>query len=372
MIALLGPKGTALYTGSSNCTRRGLGLGGPRNWEAGLVYRLGPRRDVLEQLLAFAGPPIEVTPGNPLATQKPERRDEPPAPRFLADVTLAGTTLTVRFREGEAVPPDLRVLMEDPAAADDRRYWLLYRAADRGGPEPEATADLRTCPRCDASEAVVAASRPEKVAPHVQVEVRWQGASALFPVRFLNKAELPLLLLGRKPSEGELIDYFLFGREPAETEDELAGRDKGAGRGADDPLDMRRILAYFMRRFVQAIPGIEAEIERAAYGRNALEAALRGTTSPLALAEHAAASLTRAPAPDEPTKSPTAVGFQLVEILAALGRSRARIQDAELQACFDPVTGRCRELLDALALAHPELRAEGFRRYRATIGEGVV
>jgi hypothetical protein len=370
MIVLSGPKGAALYAGSSNCTRRGLGLGGPRNWEAGLVYWVGPRRDLLDQLLAFAGPPVEVTPGNPVVTRKPDRRDESPAPRFLAEVTLAGTTVTVRFREGEAVPPDLRVLMEDPAAGDDRRYWLLYRAADRAGPEPEAMADLRTCPRCDASEVVVAADRPEKVAPNVQVEVRWQGVSPLFPVRFLNKTELPLLLLGRKPSEGELIDYFLFGREPAETEDELAGRDKGAGRGADDPLDTRRILAYFMRRFVQAISGIEAEIERAAYGRKALEAALRGTTSPLALAEHAAASLTRPRAPDEPTKSPTAVGFQLVEILAALGRSRERVQDPELQACFDPVMGRCRELLDALALAHPELRASGFRRYRAAIGEG--
>jgi hypothetical protein len=287
-------------------------------------------------------------------------------------VTLAGTIVTIRFREGEAIPPDLRVLMEDPAAGDDHHYWLLYRAADSTGPELEVTADLLTCPRCDASEAVVLADPPEKITPHVQVEVRWQGVVGLFPVRFLNKAELPLLLLGRKPSEGELIDYFLFGREPAETEDEFVGRDKGTGRGADDPLDTRRILAYFMRRFVQAIPGIESEIERAAYSRNSLEAALRGPTSPQALAEHAAASLRRPPAPDEPTKSPTAVGFQLVEILAALRRSRARVQDPELQACFDPVIGHCRQLLDSLVQTKPELQAEGFCSYREVIGEGGV
>src|SRR5262249_57017328 len=136
-----------------------------------------------------------------------------------------------------------------PGGGAARRYWLLYRTTDSTGPALEATTDLLICPRCNAIEEVIVEDRPEKVAPHVQVEVRWQGVSALFPVRFLNKAELPLLLLGRKPSEGELIDYFLFGREPAETEDELIGRDKGAGAGADDPLDTRRILAYFMRRF---------------------------------------------------------------------------------------------------------------------------
>ena len=35
MILLDGAQGSVLYAGSSNCTRRGLGLGGPMNWEAG-------------------------------------------------------------------------------------------------------------------------------------------------------------------------------------------------------------------------------------------------------------------------------------------------------------------------------------------------
>jgi hypothetical protein len=369
MIALSGPKGTVLYIGSSNCTRRGLGLGGPRNWEAGFMYRVGPKRDLLHNLLAFADRPIEVVPGSPVPTRKPERRADLPAPWFLSEVTLAGTSVTVRFRAGQAIPADLRILMEDPAAGDDRRYWLLYRATDHSTPRADETVDLLHCPRCDPSETLSPGDRQEKVVPHVQVEVRWQGLSVPFPVRFENKTELPLLLLGRKPSEGELIDYFLFGREAAETDEDYTWRTNGAERGSDDPLDTRRILAYFMRRFVQAIPGVEAEIEGAAYSRNSLEAALRGPTSPLALAEHAAASLGRPPAPDEPAKTPTAVGFQLVEILAALARSRMRVQDPELQGCFTPVVGRCHELLDGLTARHPELEEEGFRRYRSLIGE---
>jgi hypothetical protein len=193
--------------------------------------------------------------------------------------------------------------------------------------------------------------------------------STVFPVRFENKAELPLLLLGRRPSEGELIDYFVYGREPEDSEETGHDQNGEVQSRPEDPLDTRRILSYFIRRFVQAVPGIEAEIERSAYSRGALEAALRGPTSPLALAEHAAQSLGRAPAPDEPRKTPVAVGFQLVEIVAALRREQAKTQDEELRACFTPVIARCRSLLDALAAKYPELQAAEFRRYRSLFAE---
>jgi hypothetical protein len=368
MIVLSGPKGTALYVGSSNCTRRGIGLTRPGNWEAGFVYRLVPKRDFLSRLLAFAGPALEVMPGGLVPARKPEFRAPRPAPLFLSEVTVAGGVVRVRFRDGVSVPTDLRILMQDAAKED--RYWLLYRATDHSTPGSEYTVDLTRCPRCDATESVILGETSERPIPHVEVEVRWQGLSVQFPVRFENKLELPLLLLGRRPSEGELIEYFLFGREPGESEEENGMRSDTNWGGTDDPLDTRRILAYFMRRFVQAIPGIESEVGRAAYSRPALEAALKGPTSPLALAEHAAGSLSRT-APGEPTKTPTAVAFQLVEILAALGRCRSRVTDPDLQACFTPVTDRCRELLDGLVAAQRELQDDGFRRYRLLIAEGV-
>jgi hypothetical protein len=131
-------------------------------------------------------------------------------------------------------------------------------------------------------------------------------------------------------------------------------------------------LAYFIRRFVQAIPGIEAEIERASYSRTALDATLRGPTSPLELAEHAFASLSRLPSPDEPKKTVTAVGFQLTEILAALLRSRERVEDPDLRACFDPVVTRCRELLGELVEKQPELQDSAFRLYQERFVGGTL
>lgn len=367
MIVLDGSAGSILYSGSSNCTRRGLGLGGATNWEAGFVYRLTPKqRKRMQALLAFAGAATEVLPDQTPKTEKPSREEELAVPSFLSEIKAVGTTVTVTFRESVPIPDDLVILMEIPSRASERGYWMLHRQQSGTGPLVEIVSDLGRCPRCDENLLEIPQDLDgEPILPHVFVEVRWQGQTALFPVRFDDKTALPLLLVGRKLTESELIEYFLFGREP----DDGDGGDGGPGlngpeRGPDGPIDTRRILTYFIRGFVQAIPGIEAEVQRASYSRTALEAALRGPTSPLELIERAFTSLSRPPAPDEPVKTPTAVGFQLTEILAALLRCQAQVEDLSLKACFDPVVARCQELISKLVDAHPELRNTAFRLYQ--------
>jgi len=368
MILVDGMAGSVLYAGSSNCTRRGLGLGGPYNFEAGFVYRLTRRqRKQVSDLLIFAGPATEVRADSTPSTVQPSSEEETFVPRFIAEIVAAGTIVTVRFRE--TVPADLVILMPIPASAADSGYWLLYRADAHGQPSTQdVSVDLAQCQRCDERlEPLPTASSGQQILPHVFVEVRWEGHSATFPVRFDDKTRLPLLLVGRKPTEGELIEYFLFGTEPEEWEQGGGLPGESGAPATDAPIDTSRILTYFIRRFVQAIPGIEAEIKRAGYSRASLDAALRGPTSPLELAERAYASLTRDPAPDEPAKTPTAVGFQLTEILAALLRCQAHVTDSDLQECFQPVIARCRGMLDTLVSKQPELQSEGFRLYQQRI-----
>jgi hypothetical protein len=128
MLLLDGPGGSVLYVGSSNCTRRGLGLGGPTNWETGFVYRLTPKhRRQLDSLLAFFGPATEVLPDKPPKTVKPAREEDAPVPSFLTEVTAEGTKVTVRFREGEERPNDLVILMEIPSRLSESGYWLIHR-----------------------------------------------------------------------------------------------------------------------------------------------------------------------------------------------------------------------------------------------------
>ncbi len=376
MILLDGRDGSVLYVGlPPNCTRRGLGLGGPTNHEAGFVYSPTPRlRKQIAGLLGFAGPPSEVLADSlPATVTNPPPAEEAAVPDLSsAEVVVTGTrVVTIRFRE--AVPGDLVLLMPIPTKAGDAGYWVLYRADASGAPSDQPVeADLADCPRCDEGLRPLAAETPgQPILPHVFVEVRWGGHSATFPVRFDDKALLPLLLVGRKPTEGELIDYFLFGKEPDEWNDgsDLPGED-AAGDTPDVPIDTRRILAYFIRRFVQAIPGIEAEVQRAAYSRAALDAALRGPTSPLELAERAFQSLSRPPAGDEPQKTPIAVGFQLTDILAALLRCEDAVADPDLKQCFCPVIARCRELLNTLVAQQPDLQAGAFPNYLARIAGG--
>ena len=259
--------------------------------------------------------------------------------------------------------------MPIPARAADAGYWLLYRADAHGQPSAQnVSVDLASCQRCDERlEPLPADPSGQQILPHVFVEVRWEGHSATFPVRFDDKTRLPLLLVGRKPTEGELIEYFLFGTEPDEWEEGGGLPGESEAPATDAPIDTSRILAYFIRRFVQAIPGIEAEIRRAGYSRASLDAALRGPTSPLELAERAFASLTRPPAQDEPAKTPTAVGFQLTEILAALLRCQAACHRFRVAGVLP---ARHRELQGNVGhpcLEQPELQSEGFRLYQQRI-----
>ena len=369
VILVDGKEGSVLYAGSSNCTRRGLGLGGPSNSEAGFVYRLTPRqRKQLVGLLEFAGPATEVYADHVPATAQPTDDEKAFVPTFLAEVIASGSMVTVHFRD--VVPPDLVLLMPIPARVGDAGYWFLFEADPLKESLPDATTlDLKTCQKCDDQlKPLPTDSSCQQTQPHVFIEARWQGHSATFPVRFDDKAQLPLLLVGRKPTEGEMIEYFLFGTEPEDGDDGNGLTGAGTkGPKPDAPINTSRILAYFIRRFVQAIPGIETEIRRAGYSRASLDAVLRGPISPLELAERAYISLNRPPTHNEPQKSPTAVGFQLTEILAALLRSKEFISDSELQACFDPVILRCKEMLSMLVSEQAELQSQGFRLYQSTI-----
>lgn len=369
VILVDGTAGSVLYAGSSNCTRRGLGLGGPSNSEAGFVYRLTPRqRKQLVGLFKFAGPATEVHADRVPATAQPTDGEEAFVPTFLAEVIASGSMVTVHFRD--VVPPDLVLLMPIPARAGDAGYWFLFEADPLKESPPDATTlDLKICQKCDDQLKPLPTDLScQQNQPHVFIEARWQGHSATFPVRFDDKAQLPLLLVGRKPTEGELIEYFLFGTEPEDGDNgNVSTGDGTKGPKPDATIDTSRILAYFIRRFVQAIPGIEAEIRRAGYSRASLDAVLRGPISPLEFAERAFISLNRPPTHNEPQKSPTAVGFQLTEILAALLRSKEFISDSELQACFDPVISRCREMLSTLVSEQAELQSQGFRLYQSTI-----
>jgi hypothetical protein len=464
MLILQNRKHIVLYAGSSNCTRRGLALGGQFNWEAGFVYSLpGKYRKHVEALYEFAGPRVEVLPDKQPKTIEPAEVEEPQLfPYFIREITARGTEVTIEFERDAELPTDLVILMEVSGTglgSDYRQMYPLLRptkseqAVSEPGITDEATlpcslageihieivretltAQPETIPELQNSDAL-AALQPEthdlpesncpdlqsppaagesehspltefnppdshgtagvaiavkleecprwlpqqnhessllndqgsttSVTPNVHAEIRWAGTVYEYPVRFDDKADLPVILHGRKPTEGELIEYFLSGREPDVLSEEVhpAHPMDQSGSHRESPIDTRGILSYFIRRFVQAIPGIESQVKRAAYSRPSLESALRGPTSPLELARRAFDSLDKPPPLGEPRKTATAVGFQLVELQAALLRCRNEITQPELKELVNPVLGEIRGFLANVAVNSAEVQSPAFERY---------
>lgn len=368
LIVIEGDQGSVLYCGSSNVTRRGLALGGIPNWEAGWIFRFTKRtaKKIVEPLLAFAGPPQEVLPdAEPLTQPPPEKEEEKAFPTFLQEIVSTGDKLTIRFRA--ELPSDLVLVLENRVGAADQRYWLLLDVAAQGGPGNPHVVHLHECNHFDETLRQLSAARP---APNPQPEafafVCWSGQEAYFPLRYDDKTALPQMLLGRRPTEAELIDYFLLGRVPGEAGPAQPGEQPLDPEGR--PVDTSRILAYFMRRFVQALPGLESELLHASRARTPLRAALFGLTSPVALARQAYESLKREPGPHEPAKTPTAVGFQLVEIIAALRRGRDRMVEADHRAAYEEAIGKCRAWLNEVSAA-PEMTTAEFSKYRRLFAE---
>jgi len=371
MIWLDGKKGSVGYIGSSNCTRRGMALRAPANWEAGLIYRVSRSVRARMDLLAIAGHGFEVMAGKLPLSKKPQKDEETPVPNFLADIVAKQHIVTIRFQKNIAAPENFEILMPVPTPLRDGGYWLVYQRRNDGIPT-RISVDSRECTRCDTNlKPFHPSGEAEPSAAEVYVKVRWEGNIGFFPVRFDDKASLPVLPAGRRPTENELIEYFLFGREP-DWDGDGGGGGGGPPSDPDPPhsekaVDTRRILSYFIRRFVQALPGIETEIIAAAYSRAALLNALKGPTSPLALAKQAFASLHQPRGRHEPLKTATAVGFQLVEICGALKRSKAQVSDKELKQCFDAVLEECRGFLNEVVKEVPALASGAFQQYRRRI-----
>ena len=356
IFAVEGTNGAVLYIGSSNFTRRGLG----GNTEAGLVYRLQRRwKPTLEALLAFAGEGVEVEKGRAPKVEEPLEEEEQQVPTFMRDVVGTATGISILFSATGNVPTDLVVLA--PEQAVDR-----YRLLLKGRPASTRVAiSLAKCPTCDGKLKRKAADGGAvwEIVPHV--EIRWGQNTCLWPVRYDDKSALRRdgKLTGH--SETELIEFFRTGKEPGTGSPpptfEPAPPVRGKRAAKDSALDTSRILSYQVRRFIEALPGIVRTLEDAGYSEPALRTVLLGPTSPLELATRAVEAL-GSPRPGEPTKTPVAVAFQLVELIAILERLR-RTLDVRLRPLVRSGEDRLIKMLDRLQRQHPGI--EGLKSYRA-------
>ncbi len=150
----------------------------------------------------------------------------------------------------------------------------------------------------------------------------------------------------QRPSEADLIAFFQ-GRisledvyPPPEDGAQVHG---GAAQTLDNAVDTSRILAYQVRNFVEALPGIRQELKNSAVSEQSIRVSALGPVSPVALAREIVRAV------DE-GRSGVAAGFQLTELILCIDAARTSEVPDALRAVWSDVLGEARaEVLKLLA-----------------------
>ena len=133
-------------------------------------------------------------------------------------------------------------------------------------------------------------------------------------------------------------------------------------------MDTARIQSYQIREFVEALQGIHDDLQSAAKGTEAaMKLAVLGEVSPVTLAHEVIRAV------HDRRRTPTAAGFQLVEILACLAKAEHFDVPAIRQDAWSDCLARARRQVETLLSEliewnGGELKSQrAFHRYRNAI-----
>jgi hypothetical protein len=321
VVFLEGVETTLAYIGSANFTHRGWGFedeAARANVEAGIVLRRARSRTAeLRRLLLprTTGNPIPLTGDGSQTFARPQAvAPSPPWPVFLRDIRLVPGTrkpekldLLARVHV-DRVQGDWQVSLEPSSGEIMPVPLLVGRFGDGARPEVRGTL----------SEAVLNQLLRDQ---HVRVTWWAHADGVLFPVNVALEArtDLPISPGSGVPNEHMLIAYYqgriryedLF--PPPEGEGEVEG---GGQDALPSEVDTSGIQSYQMREFVESLEGIVRDLRDASSSERTMRLALLGPVSPVALARQVSNAVSKE------ERTPTAGGFQLVEILRCLDEVR--------------------------------------------------
>ena len=314
----IGKKTTRLAIGSFNLTRKGLGLVGEGNAEAGLLWTLpNQQASRLRDVVSFATAWRNVTRGPDEFCIEPGSYDSDNGggwPGFMLSLVAKRDELILK---GDAATwPDAVVIrMRDIRSRllDQEQWfdpWIVRVPTDADGVFSISN-PLRASWR-DESPEHERQSWP--ALPDLEAEVSWDGGKAVVPVVFEDKHLFPVVESRSREDEQSLIAWFLGLRPPGEMEDGGFGHSIDPIANDDEPPSTTGdILSYLVRDFVHALPGVRNRLADAGVTETGLRAALLGYRSPIELARESLRAL-RQPPPGKPRKTAVATAFQLVEL----------------------------------------------------------
>ena len=207
-----------------------------------------------------------------------------------------------------------------------------------------------------------------------EVLIQWDACpeGRSFPVNVTEAARpgLPISPGSGRPAEQHLIAYYqgrvtwedLFPDPSLKDASGIEAQDVQDEEG----VDTSQIQSYIVREFVEALKGIRDDLKAASQSSRAcMQLALLGAVSPVALARRVVE------AAHEGERTPTATGFQLVEILTCLDVARnydaAPMFRDEWCRLVDDAVSRIAKMLDELQGRYSSDLTRDFRRYARTV-----
>ncbi len=356
------------YLGSANFTNRGWGFlpqVNSANIEAGIIL-LNDSKSVLQGLIPKTigdRVPLSGAAAGKLVSPEPSP-DELPWPVFLTNIFLALKKDSNELLEFVLSVDQTAVAgnFEIAFLSSESNTEILFRWSVGDANMPEYRIGL--------TESDLA-----KLLKSQEVHVRWwdfePGRS--FPINVSAEARpnLPISPLSGHPEEQNLIAYYqgkitwedLF-PDPGEGDDSDSSQQNS--HNDEQTVDTSRIQSYIVREFVEAIKGINDDLKAAALSSKAcMRLALIGSISPVALARQVCSAVASG------QRSPTAAGFQLVEILGCLASARviesSKAFRKDWLALVDEAAEVVAKLIDDLQQRHPNDLSVAFKRYSRAI-----
>ncbi len=312
-VVLLEGRNTSLaYLGSANFSRRGWGFGGgPANVEAGIILRRsGRHRQLLRDLIpATVGEPVVLIG----AWEKRVNVEALPPD----DMKWPSFILSVRLVTADGSSDRLDLEIEVDKQKIDGAWSAHYLGGESDNDTEIALSDYQEGRRFRARLEPTAL---ERLLRDKEILIRWlscpEGRAVPLNVAYEARDALPIAPGADRPGEALLLEYYqgrisfeeLFPAPLGEVVDDESATSTPPSSG----VDTSRIQSYQIREFVEALPGIIADLSAASTSGATIRLALLGPVSPLALAREIARAV------NEQRRTAVAAAFQIVEILGCL------------------------------------------------------
>jgi hypothetical protein len=361
VVVVEGESTTMVYIGSANFTEHGWGFAGARsNIEAGIIMlRRGRDRQSLAGVIPkTTGKPVPLDgKGRSAVTPLEKTNDDTIWPTFIHDISLIPVGVDKKDLE-------LKITFVDSKLTEPFSVSLV------GGGK---TLSLDAT---NFNSGVLESSVLEQVLRDQRVNVSWNSHSVEFPINVDMDARLllPVSPGAKAPGESVLLAYYqgkisVEDIYPSPSNEPGNDSDPLGAKGSDETaVDTTKIQSYQIREFVEALQGIHDDLRSAARAtETAMKHAVLGEVSPLALAREVMRAV------NEHRRSPTAAGFQLVEILASLSQAELFDVPTSRSAAWCTCISRARSevealLSDLLEWNGGELKSQrAFHRYRGAI-----